>query len=184
MTFKPFHDPTHLYFITATLLGWKQLFVRPAYAQLVLDSLAWHRQTGRWALYAWVLMPNHLHAMIKPLGDHTTSSVLKSFGSFTAHAILRRLNDEGLNDWLAFFAERRDKDVNKEHQIWQPIQAKNVVSREFLQEKLEYIHNNPVAKKWNLAAERALYEYSSACYYDRSIEPLVAVDDIREWLRP
>jgi putative transposase len=182
MTFKPYHDPASLYFITATVLGWKQLFARPAYAQFVLDSLIWHRQHGRWALYAWVLMPNHLHAIIKPLGDQTISSVLQSFGSFTAHMLLEHLKREQHTELLAFFAERQDKDAQKAHQIWQPIQAKNVTSIEFLREKLDYIHNNPVAKKWNLAAERAAYAYSSACYYDRDVEPLVAVDDIREWL--
>ena len=181
MTFKPYHDPASLYFITATVLGWKQLFVRSVYAQFVLDALAWHRAQGRWALYAWVLMPNHLHAIIKPVGDQTISSVLQSFGSFTAHAILKHLKQERQADLLAFFAERQDKDAGKVHQIWQPIQAKNVNSIDFLREKLDYIHNNPVAKKWNLAVERAAYVYSSACYYDHDLEPLVAVDDIREW---
>jgi REP element-mobilizing transposase RayT len=96
MTFKPHHDPTHLYFITATILGWKQIFTAPAYAQIVLDSLAWHRQHGRWALYADVLMPNHLHAIVKPLAERTISAVLQSFGSFTAHAILHRLRHDDL----------------------------------------------------------------------------------------
>jgi len=181
MTFKPHQDPTHLYFITATVLGWKQLFIRPAYAQIVLDSLDWHRKHGRWALYAYVLMPNHLHAIIKPLGDQSISSVLQSFGSFTAHAILARLRDDARHDLLAFFAQRHDRDASKKHQIWQPIQAKNVYSVTFLREKLEYTHNNPVAKQWCLAEERADYAYSSACFYDRGLAPIVEVDDIREW---
>lgn len=182
MTFKPFHDPTHLYFITATVLGWKQLFTDPAYARLIIDSLSWHRQQGRWFLYAWVLMPHHLHAIIKPANGQTISSVLQSFGSFTAHAILQGLRSQERTDLLAFFAARQNKDTGKAHQIWQPIQAKNIMSPEFLREKLDYIHNNPVAKKWNLAADRAIYPYSSACYYDQGVEPLAPVDDVREWL--
>jgi hypothetical protein len=43
MTFKPHHDPSHLYFVTATVLGWQQIFAEPACAQIVLDSLDWHR---------------------------------------------------------------------------------------------------------------------------------------------
>ena len=182
MTFKLHHDPTHLYFVTATVLGWRQLFVTPDYARIVLDSLDWHRKNGRWNLYAYVLMPNHLHAIIKPLGDHGISGVLQSFGSFTAHAILDTLKREAHEDRLAFFAQRQDRDASKQHQFWQPIQAKNVTSIEFLREKLEYIHNNPVAKKWRLADDRADYMYSSGCFYDRGLPPLVSVDDIREWL--
>ncbi len=181
MTFKPHHDPTHLYFITATLLGWKPLFIDPAYASIVLDSLDWHRRHGRWALYAYVLMPNHCHALVKPLEDQTISTVLQSFGSFTAHAILARLRSENRRDLLAFFSQRQQRDAGKSHQIWQPIQAKNIYSITFLREKLEYIHNNPVAKRWQLAQERADYAYSSACFYDRGLAPIVEVDDIREW---
>jgi putative transposase len=182
MTFKPHHDPTHLYFVTATVLGWKQIFIEPAYAHLVLDSLDWHRQHGRWCLYAYVLMPNHSHAIIKPLGEHTISSVLQSFGSYTAHAILARLKKDQRRDLLSFFAQRQDRDASKQHQIWQPIQAKNVYSVGFLREKLEYVHNNPVAKQWRLVEDRADYVYSSACFYDRGLAPVVQVDDVREWL--
>ena len=73
MSFKPIHDPTHLYFVTATLLGWKHLFAEPQYAQIVLNSLAWHRDNGRLQLFAYVLMPSHLHAVLKPLGERSIS---------------------------------------------------------------------------------------------------------------
>ena len=42
--------------------------------------------------------------------------------------------------------------------------------------------NNPVAKKWQLATDRAAYEFSSARFYDLGEEPIVPVDDVREWL--
>jgi putative transposase len=182
MTFKPYHDPTHLYFVTATLLGWRQIFCDPACAQIVLDSLDWHRRHGRWSLYAYVLMPNHVHAIVKPAEAQTISSVLQSFGSFTAHAILGRLEGDGHDELLAFFAKRQDRDASKQHQIWQPIQPKNVYSVAFLREKLEYVHNNPVAKQWRLAEDRAAYRYSSACFYDKGLPPIVEVDDVRAWL--
>jgi REP element-mobilizing transposase RayT len=182
MTFKPHHDPTHLYFITATVLGWRKLFAQPAYANTVLSSLDWHRKQGRWALYAFVLMPDHLHAIIKPADQRTISDVLQSFGSFTAHSILAQLRSDGRDRLLAFFAQREDRDDRKKHQIWRPIQAKNIHSRAFLHEKLEYIHNNPIAKQWRLTDERAGYPYSSACFYDEGVTPVVEVDDVREWL--
>ena len=97
--------PGHLYSITATILGWRQLFIEPAYARIVLDSLDGHRRHGRSSLYAYVLMPSHLHAVIKPEETQTISSVLQSFGSFTAHAILTRLRDDERHDLLAFFAQ-------------------------------------------------------------------------------
>lgn len=182
VTFKPHHDPSHLYFVTATLLHWQPLFTEPTYARIVLDSLDWHRRNGRWALYPYVLMPNHLHAILMPLGDATISAVLQSFGSYTGHAILARLQEEERGDVLALFAQRQSRDAGKRHQVWYPIQAKNVFSPEFLRQKLEYIHGNPVAKVWRLADVPAEYVYSSACFYDAGTRPIVEVDDVREWL--
>ena len=92
------------------------------------------------------------------------------------------MRSDGRNGLLAFFAHPQDRDVRKKHQIWQPIQAKNIHWRAFLREKLEYIHNNPMAKRWHLAEGRAEYPYSSACFYDEGVTPVVEVDDVRGWL--
>ncbi len=62
------------------------------------------------------------------------------------------------------------------------MQAKNIFSREFLIQKLQYIHNNPIAKKWHLVSRRTEYPYSSACYYDEDKAPIVKVDDVRDLL--
>jgi REP element-mobilizing transposase RayT len=144
--------------------------------------LDWHRRQGHWSLCAYVLMPNHFHAIVVPQGTQTVSSVLQSFDSFTAHAILDHSHNKGCHDLLAFFAQWWDKDAHKRHQVWQPIQAKNVYSAETLREKLEYTRNNPVAKHWQLVADRAEYTYPSAYFYDRGRAPVVEVDDVREWL--
>jgi putative transposase len=181
VTFPPRHDPSHLFFITGTILGWRQILVEPAYAHIVLDSMDWHRRQGRWSLYAYVLMPTHFHAIVKPEETRTISSVLQSFGSFTAHAILARLESERRYDLLTCFGQRQDRDSSKRHQVWQPIQPKNIYSVAFLREKLEYTHNNPIAKRWHLVEDRADYAYSSACFYDRGEVPIVEVDDVRAW---
>lgn len=67
----------------------------------------------------------------------------------------------------------------KSAQHLQEIQAKNVYLGDFLREKLDHIHNNPIAKQWQLASSRADYQYSSACFYDRGEMPIIPVDDIR-----
>jgi putative transposase len=182
LTVKPHHDPTHLYFVTATIMGWKHLFIEPAYAEIVLQSLDWHRRHGRWSLFVFVVMPNHAHFIVRPLGEQTISTVLQSFGSYTAHAILAQLRRDKRTDLLTFFGQRQDHDESKEHQIWLPIEAKNVYSVEFLLQKVEYSHNNPVAKHWHLVDDRADYRYSSARFYDKNGPSIIEVDDILEWM--
>jgi len=181
MTFASFHEPTHLYFVTASVCGWKRLFVDRKYAFVVLDSLAWMQRQNRMILFAFALMPSHLHAILKPESG-TIGDIVQQFGSYTAHAILEGLQSDGRNDLLDFFhQERRDK--RHQHSVWQDIQAKNIYSADFLFQKIEYIHNNPVSKDWRLAVDRADYQYSSACLYDYGKSPMIEVIDVREWLQ-
>jgi hypothetical protein len=53
---------------------------------------------------------------------------------------------------------------------------------DFLGQKMEYIHQNPVAKDWKLAKHRADYPYSSAGFYDYGRKPIIEITDINEWL--
>lgn len=181
MTFKPMHIPDHLYFVTATITDWQPLSLEAVYANIVLGSLDWLRQHRRWLMYAFVIMPTHLHTIVKPCEGYTISQVIQNFGSYTAHEILKQLQREQRRELLAMFREAQTH-PQKEHQIWQRIQAKNIYSPAFLIEKFEYTHNNPINKGWELVADRADYRYSSACFYDRGEVPIIEVDDIRELL--
>jgi REP-associated tyrosine transposase len=180
MTFPSFNDPSHLYFITASITNWKHLFITPEYANIPLNSLAWLQQQKRILLFAFVIMPSHLHVIIKPESD-SIGAIVQQFGSFTAHEILKILRANNQKDLLDLFNRKR-RDQRHEHSIWQDIQAKNVYSMDFLQQKIEYIHQNPVAKNWELVEDRADYLYSSAGYYDYGRKPIIEITDINEWL--
>ena len=177
MTFDSIHDATHFYFVTATICGWKNIFTEHQYAKPVLDSLEYLRSNRMIRLFAFVLMPSHLHALIKP-GRQDISQALQTFGSYTAHQLLAELRNCGRSDLLSFFHSRR-RDRRHQHSIWQDIQAKNVFSLEFLRQKMEYIHNNPLRDGIFQSADRADYPYSSACFYDRGEPPPIPIDDIR-----
>ena len=123
-------------------------------------------------------MPTHLHWISKPCDPFTVSEVLQSFASYTAHEILKALRSKGQDDWLAVFTDHAKP--GKKHHIWQKPLAKNVYSKEFLYEKLEYIHSNPVNKKWHLVSDRADFGFSSACFYDRREDPIIPIDDIHQ----
>ena len=181
MSFRPVHIPEHLYFVTATLVGWQHLFVQPVYADMVLSSLKWLREREQCFLYAFVLMPSHLHGLLKPQAEHTIATILQAFGSFTAHRILKQLRQDKREEVLLLMREKQ-KNPQKTHKVWEGIQAKNVYTPDFLVQKLEYIHNNPINKGWELVGERADYPYSSACFYDRGEPAVIDIDDVRHLL--
>ena len=180
MTFPSFHDLSHLYFITASIVDWKHLFITPEYANIPLNSLAWLQQQKRILLFAFVIMPSHLHAIIKT-ESNPIGVIVQQFGSFTAHEVLNKLRAEKQKDLLELFQQKK-RDQRHEHSIWQDIQAKNISSTDFLLQKMEYIHQNPVAKDWKLVEDRADYLYSSAGYYDYGRKPIIEIMDINEWL--
>jgi REP-associated tyrosine transposase len=180
MTFPSFHDPTHLYFVTASVIECIHLFRAPEYIAIPLHSFAWLQQQKRILLFAFVIMPSHLHAIIKP-ETATIAEILQQFGSFTGHEILKKLRNDKQRDVLDLFRQKK-RDQRHEHSIWQDIQAKNVYSMEFLQQKMEYIHQNPIAKDWKLVVDRADYLYSTAGYYDYGRKPIIEIMDINEWL--
>lgn len=134
----------------------------------------------RLLLFAFVIMPTHAHALIKP-ENQTIGDTVQQFGSFTAHEILKKVRKDGKKEWLKTF-EQEKRDLRHKHSVWQDIQAKNIFSMEVLEQKMEYIHQNPVSKDWKLAKDRADYEYSSAGYYDYGRKPIIEITDINEWL--
>jgi len=156
------------------------LFITPEYTNIPLNSLAWLQQQKRILLFAFVIMPSHLHAIIKPVSD-SIGAIVQQFGSFTAHEILKKLGTDNQKDLLDSFRQKK-RDQRHEHSIWQDIQAKNIYSVEFLQQKMEYIHQNPVAKDWKLVEDRADYLYTSAGYYDYGRKPIIEIMDVNKWL--
>lgn len=180
MTFPSFHDLSHLYFITASIIDWKHLFIRPEYANIPLNSLAWLQQKKRLLLFAFVIMPSHLHTILKSKSD-SIGAIVQQFGSFTSHEILKKLRADNQQKLPSLFHQKK-RDQRHEHSIWQDIQAKNIYSMDVLWQKMEYIHQNPVAKDWKLVKDRADYIYSSGGYYDYGRKPIIEVMDINEWL--
>ncbi len=180
MTFNSIHDATHLYFVTASVVEWIPLFKYPKYTEIVLNSLSWMQEQKRLLLFAFVIMPTHVHLLIKP-EQQSIGEIIQQFGSFTAHEILKKVREDERTDWLKIF-EQEKRDPRHKHSIWQDIQAKNIFSTAVLEQKMEYIHQNPVAKDWKLAANRADYAYSSAGYYDYRRKPIIEITDINERL--
>jgi type I restriction enzyme R subunit len=56
--------------------------------ELVENALR-HFDGERYRLDEYVVAPNHVHALVSPLGEHQLSGILHSWKSFTAHEILK-----------------------------------------------------------------------------------------------
>lgn len=71
------------------------------------------------------------------------------------------------------------KAANKSYEFWQrdPL-AIELTQKKTVMQKLQYIHDNPLAMHWQLAGEPAQYHYSSAKYYETGIDDFGFLNDI------
>ncbi|MGA0368868.1 MAG: transposase, partial [Kiritimatiellia bacterium] len=77
---------------------------QPNVAKIVADSL--HFLNGkRYDLDAFVIMPNHVHVLFRPLSGNTLANILKSLKGFTAFKINQELQKEG-SVWMEDYWDR------------------------------------------------------------------------------
>jgi len=99
-------------------------FRDPSLARIVGDTLQ-HFDGQHFELVSYVVMPNHVHVLFRPLCDHTMSDIVKSWKSFSAREVNKRLGKSGAL-WMDEYWDRLIR--NEEH----------------FQQVLDYIRNNPI----------------------------------------
>src|SRR5688572_7763905 len=159
----------YLYYLTLTVVDWVDVFTRPAYRHIIVDALKYCQQHKGLELYAWCLMSNHLHLIAAAKVNYHLSNILRDFKKHTSRTIVEAIlkhENESRRHWLLLrfaFAGAVDPKVTN-FKFWQDgNEAKEITSNNFLQQKLEYIHQNPVRAE--IVAEPEHYLYSSAANY-------------------
>ena len=161
-------SPDYVYFITLTIVDWLDIFTRPAYKHIIVDSLNYCIANKGLKVYCWCLMSNHMHMIASTTEGNNLSDILRDFKKFTSKDLIRTLKEipESRRDWLLnlfWYAGKNDKKI-KYYKVWQEgNDAKEIHSTDFLNQKLEYIHNNPVRAEMVVSPED--YLYSSAKDY-------------------
>lgn len=160
-----------LYFTTSTVIDWMDVFTRPAYKQLIVESLIYCQMQKGLEIYAWVLKTNHLHMIVSTSQDDIqVGDVLRDFKKFTSKSIVKAIQDnptESRKKWLldrCWFRGANDTKI-KNYKFWQDgSYIETIYSYEFYNEKLNYIHMNPV--KQEIVEKPEDYIYSSARNYN------------------
>ncbi len=180
---RPNFSPDHLYFVTTKTIAYAHLFQRDIVKRLLLDTLDCFRARKRLKLYCFVIMPNHFHVTGQFSADDPLADVVRDYKKQTADRLIRQLKAEGNQkalDWLAAQVERPDK---QQYKVWEDgYNAKDVITAEFLRQKMEYIHNNPCQPHWRLSETPEGYLWSSARFYLTPEPCIIPIDDGRDLL--
>ncbi|HEU5313578.1 MAG TPA: carbamoyl-phosphate synthase large subunit, partial [Candidatus Udaeobacter sp.] len=80
--------------------GHGSCLLRDRKAQKIIRENLNHSDGDRYVTDAFVIMPNHVHVIVKPLGTNSLNTILHTWKSFTSNEINRSLNRTG-SLWMA-----------------------------------------------------------------------------------
>ncbi|WP_439882318.1 transposase [Pontibacter sp. MBLB2868] len=161
------HEQQHIAFFTATILEWKHLLKPDKYKAIILSSLRFLVENKRVKIYGFVIMPNHIHLLWKMEELYKREDVQRDFLKYTAQQIKFDLKQQ----YPAVLEKFRVGAKDRQYQLWE----RNTLSvycysTAVTEQKMDYIHNNPIQEKWHLAALPEDYHYSSARYYFDNVD--------------
>lgn len=154
------------YFLTFQVVGWLDIFTRQIYRDIVVDSFIYCQKEKGLEIHGWVIMSNHVHCMLSSkIGK--LSDTIRDFKRHTSKQIIESIQteNESRREWmlhqLKYFASRHKR--NQMYQVWthenHPIELRG----EMFDQRLAYIHNNPV--KAGIVWNPEDYMYSSSIDY-------------------
>ena len=157
-------DQLATYFITPTIVDWVDVFTRDSYRQIIMDSLAYCIAHKGLKLYGYVIMTNHLHLIVRSAVGKL-SDTIGDFKKHTARMIVQAVqeNGESRREWMLhrFQWNASQNERSSQHQVWMHHnKPEHIYSLDFFNQKLNYIHQNPVRAGWVRYPED--YVYSSA----------------------
>lgn len=171
-----------MFFITFTCYKWLPLLDIVNGYQIVYSWFDHLKSRGHY-INGYVIMPNHVHLLASfNKTNQLINTIVGNGKRFMAYEIINRLEQKGAIHLLSYLNEAAaapGKSKNKIHDVWElSFDWKYCKESYFIQQKLEYIHNNPCSKKWNLCNKRTDYPYSSARYYDTNEEGIYPVTNV------
>jgi putative transposase len=128
-----------------------------------VESLENARNTLPFNLWAWVIMPEHVHLLVYPRGSETTVGKVRS--KIKEPVAPRAIGwlEKSAPDWLPRITVQEGKRTRR--RFWQPGGGYDRSATELatIHSMIDYIHNNPVRR--GLVERATDWEWSSARWY-------------------
>jgi len=174
-----FVDNTGAYFISFATVYWIDVLTRDEYFQNIVESLDYCRKNKGMEIYGYCIMPSHIHLIFRSEnGD--PSGIIRDFKGFTSRKMLKTIEEnqqESRKEWMLWMLERAGKKNSnvKNRQFWQqnnkPIE---IWSLKVFEQKLNYIHNNPL--ETGFVNNPIDWKYSSARNYGDNDQTVLEID--------
>ena len=165
-------DQDGLYFLTFTIVGWVDLFIRNAYRDCLIDSLNYCMKHKGLRIHAFVIMTSHVHLIVSSKQDFKLQNTIRDPKKYTAKELITLIKTvpESRREWMLnkFGYEAQRIKRGSQYILWQEgYHGKQIETNKFLDQKINYIHENPVEAGFVSKAED--FVYSSARNYSGEI---------------
>jgi len=163
-----------IYFITFTNSRWLKLFEIINGYDIVYKWFDYLKSKSHF-IVGYVIMPNHVHCLLafRNTQGRSINSIVGNGKRFMSYEIVNRLkeqNNETMLKQLSSFVNTTDKRRGKLHEVFEPsFDWKECSSEKIIEQKLEYMHNNPCRGTWDLVEQPWDYVHSSAQFYFNGI---------------
>ncbi|MFT6883696.1 MAG: putative transposase [Marinoscillum sp.] len=162
-------DQDKCYFVTFAVVEWIDTLSRPLYKDLLVENLKYCQREKGLEIYAWCIISNHIHLILGRNGEDKIENIITDFKKYTSVKLIEAIQQnpsESRSKWMLWIFKKLAEKSNKHQQycFWQneyhPIELTN---NHMIQQKLDYIHLNPVVER--MVDEPEHYVYSSARDY-------------------
>ena len=109
-----FHNPDGVYFVSFAVQEWVDVFTRNEYKNILVENIEYCIKHKGLELFAWCIMTNHVHLIIRAQESTSLSIILRDYKKFTSKAIIKAIADNpreaGRNGCLKNLRLRKDFD--------------------------------------------------------------------------
>ncbi|MEO6252023.1 MAG: hypothetical protein ABIO79_01850 [Ferruginibacter sp.] len=173
------------FFITCTCYKWLQLIAITNGYDLFYNWFNILKANGHF-ITGYVIMPNHVHVTIAFRESKKSLNTIIGDGKrFMSYEIVKRITASRLVAILQQLKDgvnKTDRKRGNVHEVWEDsFDWKECCSHDFVNQKLDYMHNNPCIEKWNLSVNPYSYLHSSAKFYISGEQGIYPVTIFWSW---
>jgi REP element-mobilizing transposase RayT len=133
-------------------------------------------------LNAWIIMSNHVHLIMSAKKGTQISYILRDMKKYTSKHIINAIKEnpkESRKEWMIWMFERAGKrnSNNENYQFWQqdnhPVELS---TNEMIEQRLEYLHENPVRS--GIVYQPLDYVYGSGIDYYTTMSGRIKIEHL------
>jgi len=148
-------------FITTTVQGFTPVFGDPKVADSMLAGVLADLKVVDAEVYGFVVMPEHIHLLLKLPSGWTASQLVNVVKSKSARRVLPILSVE-------MRRKHESRRTISDRALWQRSFRSVIIDADWaFTQKIEYIHNNP--ERRGLCLQASDYRWSSALMYSHGL---------------